>query len=123
MTSYFRYNIDAWNRVIVEIVQAQPYAFTTGYYSARIWVNGVGTTRVYFGDFGTHLFYDMNTDQIHLCSTTTPGTSSISTEGKYDMLNLIWYKGSEGLYVPTGGKLCLVCLLILMFIQRIVLFR
>ena len=62
--------------MIVEIVQAQPYAFTTGYYSARIWVNGADMSRVYFGNFTTgHLFSDRNTDQIHLCSTTTPGTN------------------------------------------------
>ena len=66
--------------------------------------------RVYFGDFTTgHLFSDMNTNQIQLCSTTSSGTDSIENEGNYDMLNFIWFKGSEGLYVPTSteGKFCL----------------
>ena len=117
MISYFRSKIDAWNRVIIEIVPAQPYAFTTGYYSARIWVNGVATNRVYFGDFGTHLFYDMNTDQILLCSTTTLGADSIVNEGKYDMMNFIWFKGSESLYVPTGGKFYFFCNLILIWLS------
>ena len=104
MISNFCDKIDAWNRVIVEIVPAQPYAFTSGYYSARIWINGAVTNRVYFGNFGTHLFYVPTTDQIHLCSTTVPGSDSIMYEGNYDMMNFIWFKGSEGLYVPTGGK-------------------
>ena len=96
----------------MEIVQAQPYAFATGYYSARIWVNGVGMNRVYFGTFTAgNLFYDNNADQITLCSTTVPSTNDIVDEGNYDMLNFIWFKGSEGLYVPTGGKFCLFCIL------------
>ena len=107
MISNFYDQIDAWNRVIVEIVQAQPFAFITGYYSGRIWINGTGMSRAYFGDFTGPLFYVSNTDQLHLCSTTAPGTDSIEDEGKYDMLNFIWFQGSEGLYEPTGGKLCL----------------
>ena len=92
----------------MEIVQAQPYyEFTPDYYSARAWVNGVGMNRVYFGNFDRHLFYYRNTDQIHLCSTTDASGSGIVIEGKYDMLNFIWFKGSEGLYEPTGGKFCL----------------
>ena len=91
----------------MEIVPAHPYTFPTGYYSGRIWVNGVGMSRVYFGAFSTHLFTDMNTDQIHLCSTTVPGTNDIVKEGSYNMMNFIWFKGSEGLYEPTGGKFCL----------------
>ena len=97
--------------MIVEIVPARPYAFTTGYYSGRIWVNGVGMDRVYFGHFSKHLFYDMNTDQFQLCSTTDPGADSIIHEANFDTLNFIWFKGSEGLYVPTSteGKFCKSC--------------
>ena len=117
----FHDKIDAWNRVIMEIVQAHPYAFTTGYYSGRIWINGVDMNRVYFGDFTTgHLFSDMNTGQITLCSTTSDGTNSMGTGGNYDLLNFMWFKGSEGLYVPTGGKLWLIWYLILNFLSRIV---
>ena len=97
--------------MVVEIVQAHPYAFATGYYSARIWINGVGMNRKYFGDFSRHLFYVPTTDQITLCSKITPGTNDIAAPGNYDMLNFIWFKGSEGLYVPTGGKFCFSYLL------------
>mgnify|MGYP001021320178 FL=1 len=94
--------------MIVELVQAHPYSFTTGYYSGRIWVNGNGMNRVYFGDFTIrHLFYDMNTDQLQLCSTTVSGSTSITQPGNHDILNFIWFKGSEGLYEPTDGKFCL----------------
>ena len=92
----------------MEIVPAQPYdEFSPGYYSIRIWINGAVTNRVYFGNFVTHLFYVLTTDQIHLCSTTAAGASGMVNDGNYDMLNFIWFKGSEGLYVPTGGKFCL----------------
>ena len=102
--------------MIVEIVQAQPFAFTTGYYSGRIWINGVSMNRVYFGDFSGPLFYVPNTDQLHLCSTTVSGTNLIDNAGNYDMLNFIWFKGSEGLYVPTGGKFYFSCNLILILL-------
>ena len=110
--------IDAWNRVIVEIIPAHPYAFVTGYYSGRIWINGVGMDRVYFGDFSNHLFYDINTDQIHLCSTTDPGADSIIQEANFDMLNFIWFKGSEGLHAPisTEGKFLQILQLILIWL-------
>ena len=95
------------------MVPAHPYTFLTGYYSGRIWVNGVGMSREYFGDFTTgHLFYEANTDQLHLCSTTYP-ENDMWMPGNYDMLNFIWYKGSEGLYVPTGGKFCLFYILLI----------
>ena len=92
--------------MIVELAQAHPYAFSTGYYSGRIWVNGVSMNRVYFGNFtSAHLFCDMNTDQLMLCSrAASDGPNSILNEGKYDMLNFIWFKGSEGLYEPTSTE-------------------
>ena len=101
--------IDVWNRVIVEIVQAQPSEFGVGYCSGRIWINGVDRSRAYFSDFslGQYLFIDMNNVEIMLCSGRKEGTTIISYYGHYDMMNFIWFKGSEGLYVPTGGKLCL----------------
>ena len=69
-------------------------------------------TRTYFADFGSgeYLSNDMGNVEIMLCSRRVGGTSSIilAEEGNYDVLNFMWFKGSEGLYVPTGGNVCLL---------------
>mgnify|MGYP000990950221 FL=1 len=92
----------------MEVVQAQPSEFEVGYSSSRIWINGVVSSRSYFGDFsqGIYLFNDMNNVEITLCSRKSEGTdTSFANFGKYDLMNFVWFKGSEGLYVPSGGKL------------------
>ena len=65
------------------------------------------TSRKYFGDFstGVYLNRDINNVEIQLCSRrengdSTPGAKS----GHYDLMNFLWFRGAEGLYVPTGGK-------------------
>ena len=94
--------------MIVEVVQVQPSEFGVGYCSGRIWINGVDMSRAYFSDFssGQYLFSDMNNVEIMLCSRRIEdGSNKIIYYGNYDAMNFIWFKGSEGLYVPTGGKL------------------
>ena len=100
-------NIDAWNRVIVEVVQAQPSEFEVGYCSGRIWINGVNSSRIYFGNFtqGIYLFDDMNNVEITLCSRKLEGSDTdLLNFGEYDLMNFVWFKGSEGLYIPSNGK-------------------
>ncbi len=95
--------------MIVELVQAQPSSFATGYCSGRIWINGVATpsSRTYFCNFasGIYLFNDMNDVEINLCARRNSGTTSLVQFGYYDAMNFIWFRGAEGLYVPSGGKL------------------
>ena len=88
-----------------EIVQAQPSEFGVGYYSGRIWINGTGMNREYFGDFnpGNVLLRDTAHLEVMLCSRTDDG-STLRFSGDYDVMNFMWFKGSEGLFVPTDGK-------------------
>ena len=99
--------LDAWNLVIFEIVQAQPASFGTGYCSVRIWINGVVSTTGYFGDFssGITLFADINNAAIDICSTRNSGLSTRNSakDGYYDVLNFLWYKGAETLFVNALG--------------------
>ena len=99
-------NIDAWNRVIVEMVQAQPSEFGVGYCSCRIWINGVSSARSYFADFGTghYLFHDRDNVEVNFCARRIQGGSTPLYTGSNDLMNFIWFKGSEGLYVPAPSK-------------------
>ena len=94
--------------MIVEVVQAQPSEFAVGYCSGRIWINGVDMSRTYFSDFssGKYLFSDMNNVELMLCSRRVEWSNTLYGRGNYDLMNFMWFKGSEGLYVPTGGKQC-----------------
>ena len=92
----------------MELVQAQPSEFEVGYLSGRIWINGNPMPSItYFGDFstGVYLNRDINNVEIQLCSRMNNGASTPSIyPGHYDLMNFLWFRGSEGLYVPTGGK-------------------
>ena len=88
-----------------EVVQAQPSEFEVGYSSARVWINGVVSTKFYFDDYASsdYLFSDINDVEIMLCSRTNSGhdVNSLVNFGNYDMMNFIWFRGAEGLYNPT----------------------
>jgi len=97
--------LDAWNRLVVEIVQAQPTGFEAGFSTFRAWVNGTGVSRVPVGDFSSSEipFPDMSEATLDLCSQKSYGTSD-SVEGfNGDILNLLWYRGAEALYVNASG--------------------
>ena len=87
------------------MVQAQPSEFGVGYCSSRIWLNGVPSDRNYFANFGLgrYLFWDMNNVEINLCAKRNNVGEPVYP-GNYDLMNFIWFKGSEGLYVPDPGK-------------------
>lgn len=71
-------------------------------------MNGAAPTRSYFGDFATgkYLFSDPNNIALDLCSTKVSGTSTRDSakDGYYDIMNVLWFKGSDGIYTITGGK-------------------
>ena len=92
--------------MIIEVVQAQPSEFEVGYCSVRIWINGVPSPRAYFADFATglYLFHDRDNVEINLCARRRPGQTNPVYTGNYDLMNFIWFKGSEGLYVPNPSK-------------------
>ena len=63
-------------------------------------------SRTYFADFGSgeYLFNDVGNVEIMFCSRRVEGTSDLLFYGNYDLMNFIWFKGSEGLYVPDSSK-------------------
>ena len=99
--------LDTWNLVIFEIVQAQPASLGTGHCSVRIWINGAVSSTGNFGDFsaGIALFADINNAAIDICSTRNNGLSTRNSakDGNYDVLNFLWYKGTETLFVNALG--------------------
>ena len=93
--------------MIIEVVQAQPSAFGVGYCSGRIWTNGVPSSRKYLTDFSTdvYLFHDTDNVEANLCSRRNNGLPTPVYFGRYDLMNFIWFKGAEGLYVPDPSKI------------------
>jgi len=100
--------LGTWNRLIFELVQAQPTEFGTGLCSGRVWINGVSTLRTYFCDFssGYDLFSDLGNAEIELCSKKVTGSATIrdNTRDSYsDIVDFMWFKGAEGLFTNTSG--------------------
>jgi len=93
--------------VIIEAVQAQPVEFLTGYFSGRLWINGAGQSRTYFGGVSNLLFHELTNIEISICARWTDNQSALTLFGNYDAMNLIWFKGAEGLYVPPESILSL----------------
>jgi hypothetical protein len=102
------FSLGTWNRLIFELVQAQPTEFGTGLCSGRVWINGVSTPRTYFCDFssGYDLFADMDNAKIELCSREVsgePGVLDNTTDSYSDIVDFMWFKGAEGLFTNTSG--------------------
>ena len=94
--------------MIFEFVQIQPREFGVGKCSARVWINGVITTRTLFCDFDQNkfLFTDMTNAQLELCNRKTSGSSTTLESGKdanADIVNFMWFKGAEYLYTDLSG--------------------
>ncbi len=87
----------------MEIIQAQPLETEIGFSSARIWVNGIVTSRAYFGNFSTGdtAIADGNSAALDVCgaydATSTNLVSSNLTEN-FDILNFLWITASEGAF-------------------------
>ena len=96
-----------WYRLIIEAVQAQPVEFGTGYFAGRLWINGAGQSRTYFGGVSNLLFHELTNIEISICARWTDNQSALTLFGNYDAMNLIWFKGAEGLYVPPESILSL----------------
>ena len=98
--------IDAWNRIVVELMQAQPLSSMTGYSSARIWVNGVGTERTYFGNDSTGdiLFPSLDDTEINFCSRKDPGTNTDTGFGDFQIGNFMYIQGTQYLYSNDSGR-------------------
>ena len=78
----------------------------------RVWINDFASSTGNFGDFsaGNNLFADINNAAVDICSTRENGLSTRNSakDGNYDVLNFLWYKGAEILYVNSSGKKILI---------------
>ena len=95
-----------WNRIIVEIVQAQPQGLGEGCSSVRIWVNGTSSPWLYFGNFasGDTTLSDGNNAAFEICGVYDPASPDLvssSLGGYFDVLNLIWFQGAQSLFQDT----------------------
>jgi hypothetical protein len=80
----------------------------TGFSSARIWVNSTVTPRVYFGNFaiGDIAIADGNNAALDICGAYDSISSNLVSTvltGAFDILNLLWIEGSEGLFQNSSG--------------------
>ena len=103
--------LDAWNRIVFEIVQAQPTEFAVGYSAVRVWINGVVMTKTYFGNYapgsypeGDYLFNNLNDVEIQFCARRNSDSMSLVLPANFDLLNIVWFRGAEGLFAPTTAQ-------------------
>ena len=95
-----------------EAVQAQPTEFAAGYSAVRVWINGVVmTTKTYFGNnapgsypAGDYLFNNLNNVEIQFCSRRGPDSTALVLAANFDLLNIVWFRGAEGLFAPTTAQ-------------------
>ncbi len=98
---------------MVEIIQAQPLEIEIGFSSARIWVNGIVTSRAYFGNFSTGdtAIADGNSaalDVYGAYDATSANLVSSKLTGDFDTLNFRWITGSEGAFQNSSGKIIFI---------------
>lgn len=100
---------DAWNRVIIEVSLAQSTSIDVGSSSGRIWINGTGMARQYFGDASTDdtIFHNSELYSILLCAEYQHLKSAVNTSmyANYDMMNFVFYKSSQTAWVNYSGSL------------------
>lgn len=98
--------VENWNRIIFEIVQAQPIALEIGFAAARIGVNLTRTPRVYYGSFSEEEFpiLQVNNAALELCGVfdpTIPGGVDTNFAGNFDILNFAFYQGAQTAFETT----------------------
>ena len=99
----------SWNRVILELTQAQPLEFGQGSTSVRLWINGQATDRVYFGDFaaGDYPITDGNYASLEICGyydSTDSNFIHSATSGTFNLMNFLWYQGALNFVSNTTCK-------------------
>jgi len=94
--------------VVVEVVHAQPTDLPGAFSSWRMWVNGVGINRYYFGNAstGNNLFVYPNNPTLDICVRYYDGDGTrLETlySAQVDMMNLLWYIGTETAWNDLSG--------------------
>ena len=95
--------------MIFEITQVQPTEFGVGFCSARMWLDGVVSSKVFFCSFssGATLFLSMSKATIELCSRKMSGQAAVrnsSADSYSDIVNFMWFKGPASLFPNISGK-------------------
>ena len=109
LTNNLKLLIGNWNRIIVEILQAQPQGLEVGSSSARVWINGTNSSWVYFGNFasGDTTVSDGSSAGFEICGvydSASPHLVSSNLGGYFDVLNLVWFQGAQSLFPDTTSK-------------------
>ena len=77
--------------------------FGDKYDFARVWINGSNEQILYndYDESNENFFSNMDNVEVMLCSRPNIYSDSIQN---YDIMNLVWFKGAEGLYNPTTAQ-------------------
>lgn len=98
--------------MVVEALQIQPTDIPGGFSSLRIWINGVGMNRTFFGNVtaGQPLFLYPSEPTFDMCMRYNDNTTDFITKysGQFDMMNFLWYRGTEGAWNDPSGKFFLL---------------
>ena len=90
--------IGAWNRVLIEVGKVPPSISSSIVWGARVWISSRASPRVYTSR-GTSLFHATGRVILDLCRGLTSPTSNV---GNFDILNLMWFKGSGCFFDTTS---------------------
>ena len=103
--------------MVFEIVDAQPADLAGGFSSIRMWINGVGMDRIYFGSPSTKqpLFLYPSKPILDIGFRYSGAQYSTTSTSQFDMLNLIWYMGVETAWVDPSGIRSLIFSLVQLF--------
>ncbi len=92
----------------IELVQAQPISFGVGYFSGRIWINSVGMSPVYFGNFSVEntLFSDTNSFTLDLCGASVSGSNTLDSTlyGDFDISDFVWLDGVQSAIADSSSN-------------------
>ena len=96
-------HLGSWNRLSVEIIQAQPLEHNAGNSSLKLFVNTSSTPRVYFGDVssGDIPIADESNAAFDVCGARESSTQNLINTGSFDILNLFWIPGAQVLHKET----------------------
>lgn len=98
-------HLGSWNRLTMEIIQAQPLEQNIGYSSVRLFANSSKTSRVYFGKIengdipipdGTMVAFD-------ICGARDSSTTKLINTGSFDIMNMFWLPGAQVVYKDATG--------------------
>lgn len=100
------FDLASWNRLSVEIIQAQPLDFDDGYYTVRLFVNGDWTSRVSFGDIASKdiPIANGNNAAFDICGARSSSTQNLINTGSFDIMNLFMSPRAQVFHNNSAGN-------------------